>query len=141
MARTLLAEIVTPERILYSNEVRMVVASTPDGEVGILPLHAPIVTCLAPGEVRLQFGDGAAGWEFFSVSGGYLQVHEDKVIVLADAAVPVSQIDKARLAESREMIAARLKELPPSAEEEREECERDLYWCELQIKAAEKHGA
>ena len=73
----------------------MVVASTPDGEIGILPLHAPIVTTLAPGEVRLRFGDGAADWEFFSISGGYLQVHEDKVIVLADAAVAVSQIDAA----------------------------------------------
>lgn len=140
MARTLLAEIVTPERILYSNEVRMVVATTPDGEVGILPLHAPIVTCIAPGEVRLQFGDGAADWEFFSVSGGYLQVHEDKVIVLADAAVPVSQIDKARLAESVGLIKERVKDLPVDSEE-RGEYERDLYFCEVQLRAAEKHGA
>lgn len=140
MARTLIAEIVTPERILYSNEVRMVVATTPEGEVGILPLHAPIVTCLAPGEVRLQYGDGAADWEFFSVSGGYLQVHEDKVIVLADAAVPVSQIDKTRLAESVDLIKARIKELPVDSEE-RSECERDLYFCEVQMRTAEKRGA
>ena len=86
MARTLLCEIVTPERIVYTNEVQMVVATTIDGEIGILPLHAPLVTTLAPGEVRLRFGDAAADWEFFSISGGYLQVHEDKVIVLADDA-------------------------------------------------------
>lgn len=141
MARTLLAEIVTPERILYTNEVRMVVATTPTGEIGILPLHAPIVSELAPGEVRLQFGDGAADWEFFSVAGGYLQVHEDKVIVLADAAVSVSQIDKARAAESIELIKQRLDELPADAEDEREECIRDLGWCELQLKSAEKRGA
>lgn len=141
MARTLLAEIVTPERILYTNEVRMVVATTPTGEIGILPLHAPIVSELAPGEVRLQFGDGAADWEFFSVAGGYLQVHEDKVIVLADAAVSVSQIDKARAAESIELIKQRLDELPADADDEREECIRDLGWCELQLKTAEKRGA
>ena len=117
MARTLLCEIVTPESILYTNEVQMVVATTPDGEVGILPLHAPIVTTLAPGEVRLRFGDGAADWEYFSISGGYLQVHEDKVIVLADAAVAVSQIDAARAKESAELIEARLAELPADAEE------------------------
>lgn len=140
MARTLLCEIVTPERILYSNEVRMVVASTPEGEVGILPLHAPIVTTLAPGEVRLQFGDHASDWEFFSVSGGYLQVHEDKVIVLADAAVSVSQIDKARAVESIERIKARLEELPEEADEERAECLRDLNWCDIQVKAAEKRA-
>lgn len=140
MARTLLAEIVTPERILYTNEVRMVVATTPGGEIGILPLHAPLVTTLAPGEVRLQFGDGAADWEFFSIAGGYLQVHEDKVIVLADQAVSVSQIDTARAAESKALVEARLTELPKEAEDERIECERELMWCDLQLKAAEKRG-
>ena len=140
MARTLLCEIVTPESILYTNEVQMVVASTPKGEVGILPLHTPIVTTLAPGEVRLRFGDNAADWEFFSISGGYLQVHEDKVIVLADAAVAVSQIDAARAKESLELIGARLAELPAEAEEERAEMIRDLSWQECQLRAAEKRG-
>jgi F-type H+-transporting ATPase subunit epsilon len=141
MARTLLAEIVTPESILYTNEVRMVVASTTNGEIGILPLHAPIVTTLAPGEVRLHYGDGAADWEYFSISGGYLQVHEDKVIVLADNAVPVSQIDAARLKESTELIGARLAELPAQAsDDEREAMIRDLDWAQTQLKAAERRG-
>lgn len=140
MARTLLAEIVTPERILYTNEVRMVVATTPAGEIGILPLHAPLVTTLAPGEIRLQSGDGPSDWEFFSIAGGYMQVHEDKVIVLADQAVSVSQIDKARAAESKELVEQRIADLPKDAEDERAECERELMWCELQLKAAEKRG-
>ena len=140
MARTLLCEIVTPEKILYTNEVQMVVATTPAGEVGILPLHAPIVTTLAPGEVRLRFGDGAADWEFFSISGGYLQVHEDKVIVLADAAVAVSQIDPKRAQESCELIGARLAELPADDEAARAEMGRDLRWAKVQLRAAEKRG-
>ena len=139
MARTLLAEIVTPESIVYTNEVQMVVATTPAGEIGILPLHAPIVTTLAPGEVRLRFGDGAADWEFFSISGGYLQVHEDKVIVLADAAVPVSQIDKARATESKALIEARIAELPLDSAE-RAEMVRDLDWNETQLRVAERRG-
>ena len=139
MARTLLAEIVTPESILYTNEVRMVVASTPNGEIGILPLHAPLVTTLAAGEVRLHFGDGAADWEYFSVSGGYLQVHEDKVIVLADAAVAVSQIDMTRATESKALIEARIAELPAGSEE-REEMVRDLNWHEMQLRIAERRG-
>jgi F-type H+-transporting ATPase subunit epsilon len=139
MARTLLCEIVTPEAILYTNEVRMVVATTPEGEIGILPLHAPIVTTLAPGEVRLRFGDAAADWEFFSIAGGYLQVHEDKVIVLADAAVPVSQIDAGRARESADLIKERLGELPVESEE-RENLLRDLNWAEVQLRVAEKRG-
>jgi F-type H+-transporting ATPase subunit epsilon len=139
MARTLLAEIVTPETILYTNEVQMVVASTPAGEVGILPLHAPIVTTLAPVEVRLRFGDNATDWEYFSISGGYLQVHEDKVIILADNAVSVSQIDSKRATESVELIKSRLAELPPGADE-RDEMVRDLEWTQTQIRVAERRG-
>ena len=138
MARTLLCEIVTPERIVYSSEVRMVVAMTTTGEVGILPLHSPLVSTLAAGEVRLKTGDGAADWEHFAVAGGYLQVHEDKVIILADAALAASQIDKARAMESLERVRERLNALPTDAEDERSECERDLHWCEMQIKTAEK---
>jgi F-type H+-transporting ATPase subunit epsilon len=140
MARTLLAEIVTPETILYTNEVQMVVATTSQGEIGILPLHAPIVTTLDAGEVRLRFGDNATDWEYFSISGGYLQVHEDKVIVLADNAIAVSQIDPARALASADLIKARLAELPADAEEEREEMIRDLIWAQTQLTVALRRG-
>jgi len=138
MARTLLCEIVTPERIVYNNEVRLVVAMTTTGEIGILPLHAPLVSTLAPGEIKLQFGDTAADWETFSVAGGYIQVHEDKVLILADAAVAVSQIDATRARDSKAAIEARLAELPAEAVDERAECVKDLEWCDLQLKAVEK---
>ena len=93
---------------------------------------------LAPGEIRLQYGEKANEWETFAISGGYLQVHEDKVIVLADEAVAASQIDASRARESKALIEQRLAALPEDAVDERAECERDLKWCELQIKAAEK---
>jgi ATP synthase F1 epsilon subunit len=104
----------------------MVVATTTDGEVGILPLHAPLVATLAAGEARLQFGDSASDWEYFSISGGYLQVHEDKVILLADNAVAVSQIDATRAKESAEHIEALLAELPADAGSERDEMIRPI---------------
>jgi len=140
MARTLLCEIVTPEAILYTNEVQMVVATTSQGEIGILPLHAAAVTTLAPGEVRLRFGDNSTDWEFFSIAGGYLQVHEDKVIILADRAVAISQIDAARAKDSAELIGARLAELPPDAEDERAQMVRDLDWAQTQLRVAERRG-
>jgi len=141
MARTLLCEIVTPERIVYNNEVRLVVAMTTTGEIGILPLHAPLVSTLSPGEIKLQYGDTAADWETFSVSGGYIQVHEDKVLVLADQAVSVSQIDAGRARESKALIEARLAGLPADAVDERAEAVRDLNWYEQQLKAVEKSRA
>lgn len=140
MARTLLCEIVTPERIVYRNEVLMVVAMTTTGEIGILPLHAPLVSTLAPGQVRLKTGETASDWETFAVSGGYIQVHEDKVIILADEAVAVSQIDKNRAQESLEQVKERLSGLPVDATDERSQCERDLLWCELQLEAADKRS-
>ncbi|MBC7266064.1 MAG: ATP synthase F1 subunit epsilon [Coriobacteriia bacterium] len=142
MAKTLLCEIVTPERILYTNEVEMVVAPTPDGEIGILPLHAPLVTLLAPGELRVRFNDGK-DVEWFAVSGGYLQVHEDKVIVLADDAAASSQIDVERARQARALIEQRMKELKERSGGEADElasCVADLAWCEVQIKVAERRS-
>ena len=130
-ARTLLCEIITPERIVYTNEVDMVVAPTIDGEVGILPLHAPLVSALKPGEIRVKHG--AEHYEWFAVAGGYIQVHEDKVIILADAATASSQIDVARAREALELAQKRMSELATDDEAMRTECERELKWCEAQI--------
>ena len=136
MERTLLCEIVTPERILYRNEVRMVVAPTIDGEIGIMPLHAPLVSALNPGEIRVMYGDDKVEW--FAISGGYIQIHEDKVIVLADQAEIASQIDVERARQALEHTKRRMDELPPEAEGEKNVCVADLNWCEVQLKVARK---
>ncbi len=138
MARTLLCEIVTPERIVYTNEVEMVVAPTIDGEIGILPLHAPLVSALKPGEIRVRFGGDEVEW--FAVAGGYIQVHEDKVIILADAAAASSQIDVDRARSAKELAEKRMAELPADAEADIDACERDLKWCEIQLEVAGKQG-
>jgi len=142
MARTLLCEIVTPERIVYTNEVEMVIAPTLDGEVGIMPLHAPLVTVLRAGELRVRFNDNK-DVEWFAVSGGYMQVHEDKVIVLADAAEHASKIDVERARQAREHAAARMAEMKDKPLMEREdmtECETDLKWCDIQLEVAERRA-
>lgn len=142
MARTLLCEIVTPEKIVYTNEVEMVIAPTLDGEVGILPLHAPLVTVLRPGELRVRYNDGK-DVEWFAVSGGYLQVHQDKVIVLADAAEHASRVDVDRARKAKEIAEQRMADIKAKPLMEREgidECEADLHWCELQLKVAERQS-
>jgi F-type H+-transporting ATPase subunit epsilon len=135
MARTLIAEIVTPERIVYTNEVEMVVAPTIDGEIGVLPLHAPLVGALKPGEVRVKIGDAI---EWFAVSGGYVQVHEDKVIILADDAEIASQIDVERARQAKALAEQRIAELG-GAGEEVDALERDLRWAEVRIAVGSAH--
>ncbi len=136
MGRTLLCEIVTPERIIYTSEVKMVVAPTIDGEVGILPLHAPLVSALKPGEIRVRYGDDEVEW--FAISGGYIQVHMDKVIILADHAAIASQIDVERARHALELAEKRMAELPKDAEAEISACEQQLKWCEIQVEVAKK---
>lgn len=135
MARTLLCEIVTPEHIVYTNEVEMVVVPTIDGEIGILPLHAPLVGALRPGEVRIKFADTI---EWFAMSTGYIQVHEDKVILLADDAVIASQIDVERARQAKALAEQRLAELPAHSDET-DDLERDLKWAEVQIAVGTAH--
>jgi F-type H+-transporting ATPase subunit epsilon len=135
MARTLIAEIVTPERIVYTNEVEMVVAPTLDGEIGVLPLHAPLVGALKPGEVRVKIGDTV---EWFAVSGGYIQVHEDKVIILADDAEAASKIDVERAKQAKALIEQRISELGGDSEEA-DALDRDLRWAEVRIAVGTAH--
>ncbi|PKQ29229.1 MAG: ATP synthase F1 subunit epsilon [Actinobacteria bacterium HGW-Actinobacteria-10] len=139
MARTLMCEIITPERIVYTNEVEMVVAPTLDGEIGILPLHAPLVSALKPGEIRVKW-DNDRQAEWFAVAGGYIQVHEDKVIILADHAVAASQIDVDRARQALEHATARMQGLPAEEDVERNACEAELKWCEMQLEVAKRHG-
>ncbi len=136
MARTLLCEIITPERIVYTNEVEMVVAPTIDGEIGILPLHAPLVSALKPGEIRVKW-DNEKEVEWFAVAGGYIQVHEDKVIILADHAVVASQIDVDRARQALELDKERMAALPAEADEvEVDTMQAELKWCEMQLEVA-----
>lgn len=78
--------VISPERILFEGEAESVVAPAFDGEVGILTGHAPMLTLLGTGTLRL--GAAAAG-KRFQVSGGFLQVADDQVRVVTEQASPV----------------------------------------------------
>ncbi len=93
MPGTMQCDIVTPERKLFSDEVGFVVLPAAGGEMGILPLHASVVAALKMGEVRIQQGLGEEVTRRYVVSGGYAQVDGNKVIILADRASDVSEID------------------------------------------------
>jgi len=83
-------EIVTAERVVYSEEIDILVAPGIDGELGILPSHAPLLTVLKPGEIRVT-KDGED--TYMVVSGGFLEVLGTKATILADTAENADEID------------------------------------------------
>lgn len=86
----LLLEIVTPERLAYSDVVDAVNLPGIEGELGVLPHHAPLVSMLGLGELRIRKGGQE---ESFAIVGGFLQVRPDKVVVMAETADMASEID------------------------------------------------
>lgn len=105
----LTVEIVTGERIVFTEtDVDMVIAPGSDGTLGILPHHAPLISTLAHGELRVKKGDTEQSLVVF---GGFIEVTPDKVIVLADSAERAEEIDVARADAARnsalQLIAAR----------------------------------
>lgn len=107
-------EVVTGEReVLVEDDVDMVVAPGSEGQLGILPQHAALVTTLAPGELRIVKGGTE---EDFAISGGFLQVGQDRVMVLADTAERSEEIDVARAEEARRRAEAELANPRPAAD-------------------------
>ena len=94
----LLLEIVTPERLAYSDTVDSVVLPGAEGEMGVLPNHAPLLATLGVGELRIRKGSEE---EFFAIAGGFVQVRPDKVVVMAETADLASEIDLERAQEAR----------------------------------------
>lgn len=99
-------EIVTAEKAAFSDDVNALVAPGVAGELGILPHHAPLMTMLQPGELRIRKG---ADEVIMSVSGGFLEVRPDKVVILADAAERAEDIDLERAQAARRRAEERMK--------------------------------
>src|SRR3989337_2033161 len=83
-------DIVSAERLVYSDDVDVVVAPGGEGQLGILPHHAPFMTLLQPGEILLRKGKEEVS---LCIAGGFLEVRPDRVVVLADAAEKCEEID------------------------------------------------
>jgi len=110
---TIKLDIVTAEREVFSDEVDVVVVPGVEGQLGILPHHAPLMTMLQPGELLVRKG----GEEFcIAVTGGFIEVRPDRVIILADAAERAEEIDVARAEEAKRRAEERLSEHAPGAD-------------------------
>ena len=111
---TLRLEIVTPEAKAYSDDVDMVVIPGTEGELGILPRHAPLLTTIKPGELRVKKGGAETA---LAVGEGFAEVTGDKVTILTDLALKESQIDESAAQAALDRAQARLKERDLGGEE------------------------
>ena len=98
-------EIVTGEGLVYTGEVEVLVAPGIEGELGILPHHAPLLTMLQPGEIRIVV-EGQE--EYMVISGGFLEVLANTVTILADTAERADEIDEERAQEAVQRAQERL---------------------------------
>jgi F-type H+-transporting ATPase subunit epsilon len=132
MATTRL-EIVTAERVVFSGDVDVVVAPGVEGQLGILPHHAPLMTTLQPGELLVKKG----GEEFsLAISGGFLEVRPDRIIVLADAAERAEEINVARAEAAKQRAEERLKH--PTTEVDAARAEAALLRSLVRLKVVER---
>ncbi len=123
MAMTIHVDIVSAEKEIYSGSAEMVFAPLVNGEVGILPRHAPLLARMKPGEVRVRHGNEELS---FYVSGGLLEVQPHVVTVLADTALRAKDLDEAAALKAKER-----------AEEALRNRQADLDYAKAQAELAE----
>jgi F-type H+-transporting ATPase subunit epsilon len=128
-------DIVTAEGAVLSDEVDLVLAPGVEGVLGILPHHTPLMTMLAPGEMVLRKGGEET---YLAISGGFLEVRPDRVVVLADAAERAEEIDLARAEEARRRADERLADREAGADLVRAETSLRRALIRLQV-AQKRH--
>jgi len=107
MANTLKLEIVTPEAKTYSEDVDMVTLPGVEGEMGILPMHVPLLTQIVSGEITARKN----GQDYFlAVGEGFVEITGDRVAIMTDMAIKAENIDEAKAEEARKRAEARLAE-------------------------------
>lgn len=130
---TLRLEIVTAEGTVFADDVNEVVAWGIEGQLGILPHHAPLMTMLQPGDLLIRKDNEE---HYLAISGGFLEVRPDKVIILADACERAEEIDIERAEAARRRADEILKTRPPDVDTAA--AEAALRRSLARIRAAEK---
>ncbi len=133
MAETFTLELVDPERVLASEAVEMVVLPGVEGDFGVLPHHAPLVSLLRPGVIRLYEGNQVVRRIF--VAGGFAEVGEQGCIVLAEGAEAVDELDRAAVEQALKDAEEDLADAKEPSEEERARLERAIAIARARLEA------
>jgi len=131
---TLTLSIVSPEKKITETECQQVTVPTAMGEITVLPEHAPLFSVLSPGEILVRESDKQT--RSIVVSGGFLSVHKNKVIVLADFGIPTEEIDEKKILDAKARAEEAMKE--KKSDEAFALAEGELYKALLQLKVAQK---
>lgn len=134
MAMTMHLHIVSAEEEIFSGTVEMVVARAAEGEIGVVARHAPFLSKLAPGEVRVTVEGG--NQEFFYASGGVIEVQPHVVTILADTALRAKDIDEASALEAKQRAEESLRDRTASVEYA--EAQAELAEAVAQLRALER---
>jgi len=125
-------DILTPEKNVLHTQADSVVVPAADGEMGFLADHAPLVAQLQPGEIRLRTGNDT---QFFAVSGGFVEVQNNHVVVMAETAEMAHEIDIERARQAAERAKAALR--APSADVDLAQAEAALRRALMRLRTAE----
>ena len=134
MANTLKLEIVTPEAKIYSEDVDMVTLPGTEGEMGVYPMHVPLMTQISSGELIVKKGGQD---HFLAIGEGFVEITGTRVAVMTDMAIKADDIDEMKAEEARKRAEARLAE--KLTEEEQATVQAALMHSLTQLKVKRRH--
>jgi len=132
--RQLFCRIITPERPIFDDEADLVIVRIADGEIGVLVDHAPTVSTVEIGDVRIRQGEE---WSIYATSDGFFKVSENLLQVLVEEAVPAEQID---VGEAENRVEEAERTLSEVSDEDRAEIERRQRVGENLVRVARRYG-
>jgi F-type H+-transporting ATPase subunit epsilon len=136
MAKKFKTEIVTPERIVFSEEIESLVIPAERGYLGVLAGHAPLLSTLQPGEITIK--GSSKGELHFATSGGFMEVTPVKAVLLTESAEEIAAIDIARAEESKQRAQERLAVAAPK-EVDKSRAKAALERAQNRLKLAQKY--
>jgi len=133
MAKTFKLEIVTPEKIVFSEDVVSLVAPAEEGYLGVLAGHAPLLCALKPGEIKIRRESGEM---LYATSGGFMEVMPKKTSILCESAEAPESVDVARAEKAKQRAKDRIAH--PGKDVDLERAEASVARAEIRIRVAKK---
>mgnify|MGYP001613393958 FL=1 len=127
-------EIITPEKVVYKDDVDEVVAPTINGEIAILPSHVDLLTQVSPGELIVKKGSSQ---QYLAITGGFLEVSDNKISILADYAIKAQDIEVARAQEAKRRAEKLMEE--KTSDNDLKIAQGEMIKAILELKVATKH--
>lgn len=131
MDKSLRLDVVTPDRILMSDDIESIIVPAAEGYLGVLYNHAPMIVGLNPGAVKYRKSGKS---NYLAIGGGFVEIANNKITLLADSAERPDEIDKERAEDAKERAEKRLKEKPPGLDVQRAELALKRALSRLKVK-------